>query len=381
MMTSRERILTVLNGGIPDRVPVAPFIQQEFMADYFKRSDTDRLIDASICADELGFDLITKQNINTKPYFLKKNFPNWEINEKNVIEGDNYFKITTITTPKKTFKQVEGVPYKVDILEGIHYVTREFMINNAEEFEIFMEYVPKQDDDHKAGIIKNGKFAHKYIEQRGINAPWSCGGVFNLAATFIDTQNMLMDAICDPEYYHAYMSFFSDVLAKDAACFAESEYDVVGMQGNMANGSMMGENHFREYILPYEKKAYDVLKQANKPVLYHNCGNATNLFPCYKDMGISIYETLAPPPIADTDMKMAKKFFSDTDIVLCGTFDQVEFLKKGTPDAIYKRAAEIMEVGKPNGKYIFAASDYIEQNTPLENFKAMLAGALSAAKY
>ncbi len=97
-MTSRERILAVLKGQIPDRVPIAPFIQQEFMADYFKRSDTDRLIDACICADELGFDLITKQNSNTKPYFLKKSFPNWEINEKKVVENGNYLKITTITT-------------------------------------------------------------------------------------------------------------------------------------------------------------------------------------------------------------------------------------------------------------------------------------------
>ncbi|MDD2462038.1 MAG: hypothetical protein PHT98_13260 [Kiritimatiellae bacterium] len=31
-MTARERILTVLNGGIPDRVPVVPFIQEELLA-------------------------------------------------------------------------------------------------------------------------------------------------------------------------------------------------------------------------------------------------------------------------------------------------------------------------------------------------------------
>ena len=31
-MTSRERILTVLRGGIPDRVPVTPFIQEEYLA-------------------------------------------------------------------------------------------------------------------------------------------------------------------------------------------------------------------------------------------------------------------------------------------------------------------------------------------------------------
>lgn len=30
-MTSRERLLCVLNGGIPDKVPVSPFIQEEYL--------------------------------------------------------------------------------------------------------------------------------------------------------------------------------------------------------------------------------------------------------------------------------------------------------------------------------------------------------------
>ncbi len=380
-MTSRERLLTVLNGGIPDRVPIAPFIQQEVMADYFKRADTDRLKDASIMAKELGFDLISKNNIHTKPFFLKKSFPNWEVEEKHEIEDGNYFKITTIKTPEKTFKQVEGVPYKKDILEGIHYVTREFMIKNADDFEIFRKYIPKQDDEHRKEIIEKGRFALDYIGQLGINAPWSCGGVFNLVCTFIDVQDLLMDALCDPAYYKEYMSFFADISRQDSECYAESDYDVVGLQGNMANGAMMGAEHFKEFVLPYEKRAIEPLREVNKPVLYHNCGIALNLLPCYKELGIKIYETLAPPPVGDTDLKEAKELFKDTDIVLCGTFDQVEFLKKGKPSDIFAKAAEIVEIGKVGGKYIFAASDYIEQNTPLENVKAMLAGALSTAKY
>ena len=43
-MTSRERLLCVLNGGIPDKVPVSPFIQEEYLSYYF--INTDRLFDA-----------------------------------------------------------------------------------------------------------------------------------------------------------------------------------------------------------------------------------------------------------------------------------------------------------------------------------------------
>ena len=177
-MTSRERLLAVINGKMPDRAPIAPFIQQEFMADYLKRSDTDRLIDACICADELGFDLMTRQNCHTKPYFMKKSYKNWEVEESTVIENDNCFRITTIKTPEKIFKQVDGGPYKEDILAGIHFVTTEFMIENKSDFEIFTKYVPKMDDEHRQDIIVKGVFAKQHIGERGITVPWGCGGVF-----------------------------------------------------------------------------------------------------------------------------------------------------------------------------------------------------------
>ena len=32
MMTSRERLLTVLSGNIPDRVPAGFFIQEEYLS-------------------------------------------------------------------------------------------------------------------------------------------------------------------------------------------------------------------------------------------------------------------------------------------------------------------------------------------------------------
>ncbi len=380
-MTSRERLLTVINGEIPDRVPVAPFIQQEFMSEYLKKGGTDRLIDACTCADELGFDLMTRQNVNSKPYFIRKSFPNWEVNESKEIKNGNHYKITTIKTPMKTLEMIEGAPYKKDILEGIHYLTTKFMIESEEDFEIFAKYLPKDDGGHKREIIENGKYAREYIGERGLNSPWSCGGVFNLACTFMNIQEMLMDAICDEEYYCEYMDFFTNLMMYDAECYIESEYDIVGMQGNMANGGLMKEDHFRSHVMPYEKKICSFLKDNGKPVLYHNCGRAMSLLPCYTDMGLTVYETLAAAPEGDTDLLEAKKLFEGTGVTLMGTFDQVNFLKQATPDEVYRRAAEIMSIGKKGGRYIFAASDYIEVGTPIDNFMAFIEGAVSESAY
>ena len=142
----------------------------------------------------------------------------------------------------------------------------------------------------------------------------------------------------------------------------------------------MGSDYFSEHVMPYERRALDVIIASGKPTIYHNCGNAKSLYPCYKELGITVWETVSPPPQGDNDLGEAKEYFGDS-LILSGNFDQVGFLKTGTPEDIERAAAELMTIGKRGGHYIFSASDYLEVGTPLENVKAMLRGARSEAGY
>ena len=98
-MTSRERLLCVLNGGIPDKVPVSPFIQEEYLSYYFNKKNTDRLFDAVALRKELDFDLVTRQYVNEIPYFLQRSFSNWEVERKLEIINGNYIRTMTVKTP------------------------------------------------------------------------------------------------------------------------------------------------------------------------------------------------------------------------------------------------------------------------------------------
>ncbi|MDY3918562.1 MAG: uroporphyrinogen decarboxylase family protein [Candidatus Limivivens sp.] len=379
-MTSRERLLCVLNGGIPDQVPVSPFIQEEYLSYYYNKKNTDRLYDAVALRKELDFDLVTRQYVNEIPYFLQRSFPNWEVERKVEVIKGNYIRTMTVKTPERTLKQVEGAPYNEKILSGIHFSTMEYLIKDSDDFEVFKKYCPrreKQDIDH---ILESGRAARKEIGDLGVSCPWAMGGVYNLASTYMNVQEMLVEALTDEDYYADYMSFFADLVATDHEIFVESEFDCVGMQGNIANGGMVGSDYFEEHILPYERKAIDVLRAGNKPIIYHNCGKAVSLYPAYKKLGITVWETISEAPQGDNKLEEAKKFFGD-ELILFGNFDQVHFLKEATPEEIEKAAYERMLIGKEGGHYIFACSDYLEIGTPLENVKAMLRGARAASKY
>ncbi|OUP83263.1 hypothetical protein B5F07_11330 [Lachnoclostridium sp. An169] len=379
-MTPRERLLCVLRGEIPDRVPVSPFVQEEYLSWYFDRKNTSRLYDAVQLAKELDFDLITRQYINPIPYFLKKDAEGWRVTITEGKEGNNYVRRTTIVTPERTLQQVEAAEYNEKILSGIHFSTTEYLLKEQEDFEAFRKYCPKHSSEDEEFILSQGVIAKEEVGDLGITCPWAIGGVYNLVATYMDVQDMLCDALADEEYYEEYMNYFTDMVAEENEIYARSVFDAVGIQGNIANGAIMGADYFDQYVLPYERRALDVLIRAGKPTIYHNCGNAKVLYPEYKKLGITVWETVSPKPQGDNVLEEAKDYFG-TDLILSGNFDQVHFLKEASPEEIEKCAYEQMMVGKKGGHYIFACSDYLETGTPLENVKALLRGAKAAAEY
>lgn len=87
-----------------------------------------------------------------------------------------------------------------------------------------------------------------------------------------------------------------------------------------------------------------------------------------------MWETVAPPPQGDNDLKAAKELIGDY-ITLAGNLDQVNFLKKASLTEIEDEVTRIIHIGKPKGRYIFAASDFLEKGTPLENVKKVIAVA------
>ena len=379
-MNSRERLLCVLEGGTPDMVPVSPFIQEEYLSYYFNKKNTDRLFDAVALRKELDFDLVTRQYVNEIPYFLQRSFTNWEVENKVEVVNGNYIRTIKVKTPAKELLQVEGAPYNEKILNGIHFSTMEYLIKDQDDFEVFKKYCPRREKQDVEHILKSGEIAKKEIGDLGISCPWAMGGVYNLASTYINVQDMMVDALSEEDYYEDYMNFFADLVVSDHEIFVESQFDCVGMQGNIANGGMMGPDYFEEYVLPYERKAVDVLRQGKKPVIYHNCGKARVLYPAYKKLGITVWETLSEEPQGDNILAEAKEYFKD-DLILFGNFDQVHFLKEASPKEVEKRAYDLMMTGKKGGHYIFACSDYLEIGTPLENVKALLRGARAASRY
>lgn len=380
-MTPRDRLLLTLRGGIADRVPVAPFVQEEYLAFYYpQKARLDRVVDAVELANELDFDLMAKHRALETPRFLQHSYPNWELRRTETRDADMIRRRLEIVTPARTLVQEEAGPESGAATSGVRFMVTRHLLQDADDIAAFLEYLPPLNAADRREMHDIAAMWSGIIGDRGVLAPWGFAGVFNFCCDLCGMENFYTLPYEDEERYRALMDGISAAQAAAATALADTAVDCIGMQGHMAGGATTSPDYFAEFVLPYERRVVEAIRAAGKFSIYHNCGFARNLYANYRDVGMTVWETVSEPPRGDNRLAEAKAVLGDK-ICLLGNLDQVDFLKRATPQEVAARAREIVATGKPGGRFIFSTSDYLEKNTPRENVVAMLAAAKEAGRY
>lgn len=380
-MNGRERIMLVLKGELPDRVPVSPFVQEEFLYYFYPGKKSDRVKSAVECAEYFGFDIMTRsKEFEVVPYFMQKSFPNWELTVNTSQKENIIYKTYEIKTPLKTLRQVEAAPDTGTGGVGVSYSTMEYMIKDDSDLEAFIKYVPDIDAETVNHMKEYCSWSKEVIGDKGISVPWIWGGVYNKAAWLRNIEELMMDTYDNLDFYKTFMGKMADLQVQASSALALANGDAIGIQGNIANSGMMSKAFFDEHVLPYEKKVVDAIHQAGSFTVYHNCGKAAKFQTSYVDMGLTAWETVAEAPQGDNTLEAAKKNVGDK-LTLIGNLDQINFLKTATVKEIEDKVEQIVNIGKPGGRYIFACSDFLEKNTPEENIHAAIRAAIHFGKY
>ncbi|MBI5684324.1 MAG: hypothetical protein HZC54_04530 [Verrucomicrobia bacterium] len=380
-MTPRERLLTTLRGEIADRVPVAPFVQEEYLSFYYpQKAKLDRVIDATELANELNFDLMAKHRALEAPHFFRRSHLNWEL-RRSETRGDGMIRRKLeIVTPTRTLAQEETGPDSGAATTGVRFHVTRTLLQDADDTEAFLKWLPALDNEDRRFMRETTDGWRRVIGDRGVLAPWGFAGVFNFCADLCGMDNFYMAPYMDEAAYRALMGGVADAMCAYSAALGETAIDCVGIQGHMAGGSTTGPDFFRQFVQPYEKRMIDAIHAAGKFSVYHNCGCAKILYGNYRELGMTVWETVSEPPRGDNKLADAKAALGDR-ICLLGNLDHVDFLKRATPQEVDAVTRAIVRVGKPGGRYIFSTSDYLEKGTPRENVVAMIAAAKDEGRY
>lgn len=126
---------------------------------------------------------------------------------------------------------------------------------------------------------------------------------------------------------------------------------------------------YRRFVLPRLTKFFAAMRKADFPAAVHQCGNTVAVLPEMVASGAHILE-LDPK----TDMATAKAATRGKAAVL-GMVDPANVVHLGTPELVELKTREAIDVMAPDGGFIVGPGCALVPETPVENVQALIATA------
>jgi len=133
-------------------------------------------------------------------------------------------------------------------------------------------------------------------------------------------------------------------------------------------GLLMGAKHWRRYLKPRLRTMYEACRKMGRVVSIHSCGNITELIPDLIEMGVEIIDPIQPEVM---DLRYIKKEYGK-DVVLFGGVGAQSTMPLGTPRQVVEEAEHLLSFMTTGGRYILGSSGAIPTDTPVENMAALI---------
>ena len=389
-LTSRQRLLRTLRGEPVDRVPIAPFLYYNAVYEMFRYKpkietfwnppDFDVIAKFVEYCDHFGFDVLhtlgsvwdfgAMGSLNDRSVVVSAE--NWDVTIADEKKPDELRRTVTIRTPGGTLRCADS--YQRSSTYLVVTAPVEHLIKTPKDFELVRKYAPPG-DDMDCSLIRR---ARKAVGDRGL-VDANTAGVFAMTSLFHKLDDLYMAPMVDEGFYRAMMEYFLERTVRRDRKMVEAGADVIEVAGHLV-GSMAGPHFAKTYVMEYEQRLVRAIRAMGAPVIFHNCGDAAKVMHLYNDLEISCWGYLTPPPMADVDLDEALRVMRP-DMALRGNVDQVEFMRKASPQEVKERVKDLLFKVKPRGNWILSTTDFFFDGTPYENIEAFARAGLEYGVY
>jgi uroporphyrinogen decarboxylase len=350
-MNGRERVLTALSVGIPDRVPHLELAYNESSIiriarcftedvpepDYIQRMDLGsraRLFEAALLViEELDVDGMTMRV-----------FPEHEVIDEEHVRDD--WGVTFQLSPLGEAVVVGGPVRDESDLKGYK--------------------VPKVKESDLAALSYcaqrfKGKRANVLSLQDPFRRSWNVlGGM----------EYLLMAYGTNPALVKQIGRIVTDYTLDAVALGAELGADVISMDGDLAHETnmIMSPRHFREFIKPYYFEIVELAHAKGLKIFKHTDGDHWKIMEDLIEVGFDGIHPIQPQSL---DLAEVKKEIGDR-ICLLGNIDCRETLVSKSTREVEEEVIQAIETAAPGGGYILSSSNTIHPGVRAENYIAMV---------
>ena len=189
-------------------------------------------------------------------------------------------------------------------------------------------------------------------------------GPFSLAAVLRGTQDFLVDLSTENEGdLRDFLGFCTEVVIAYGKAMIDT--GVHGIQFGDATASLVSPDAYRAFVLPYQERAVDALKDRDCDLWIHICGKTDHLLHFLRGMPIQGFEV-----DAKVDMGRARELLGDR-IALKGNLDTTFLLQADAPQ-VARACRRILEDSRVKTGLILSPGCGVPRMTPLENLRAMV---------
>lgn len=338
-MTSYERLRTVLDGGVPDRVP--------YYEDYW-RTTVERWKGEGM------------PDVSPHEYFGT---------EMTRLAGDYTlrFPVTEIeqTDRYRIYTDENGAKRK-DLLAADGWTPgwMDFTVRNREDWaktKPRAAYAPDRIGAHIKDAHDCGRKAEKLLVYSGhacFHPTWQKVGMEQLMVWMIEDPELVHDLF---ETHTTLMidllkGMLSQGVTFDAAWF----HDDLGYR----NAPLISPAMYRELVFPHHKRLCDAMAEEGLKTIFHSDGNVEPLIPDFLEAGFVALNPLETK--AGLDVRILKPKYGDR-LVLFGGIDVRELAKD--LEAIEAEVKAKLEAGMPGGGYIWHSDHSVPNDVSFENYE------------
>ena len=354
-MNSKERVLTALNMGQPDRVPIVELYINESSIVNLAKLLVPETVEVEAGRDKFGsesFEILDLYCLVVEELGLDATCSNFSIGIETISDDRCKDKLGTVYYLSGHGEPVpiEGPIKTKSDLEGFDMVSK----LEIEDFAGVKHVIDKTGKDMSHFVAVTDPFKVSWRRRGGM-------------------QNLLVDYLTDPELVHglARIATDFDMAAIDMAISVGA--DVIIVPGDLAGEytTLISPKHYREYVKPYHKKIVDHAHRRGVKIVKHSDGNIWPILDDFLEVGFDGIHPIQPQCM---DIAEVKEYLTGKACVL-GNIDCRDLLPFGTEEEVEETVRETIEKAAPGGGYIISSSNSIHPGCKPENYIAMVKAA------
>ena len=327
-MTSKQRIISVLNKQEPDKIPTFEWIINPDIIEKMtgQRSEIEFIKQSDIDGIAVGTNM-QREIVDDKHYIDE-----WGI--KRVSYGEYPTPVGITIRDKNDLKKLmipdPDADYRFDKIKS----------------------VMNEIGDEKAIIIR-------------------LRDVFSQPRDLMGFEGLLLSFYTQPELIHELMEISVDYNSKlaERAMKLGGEIIVVGDDIADNSGLLLSPDMFREHILPYFKKLIHNFKSLGFYVIKHSDGNIMDVLEDLIDTGIDCIDPI--DPLGGMDIAYIKIKYGNR-ICIKGNVDCVSTLVDKSPDDVRNETKNCILKASIGGGHIISSSNSIHAGINPANYKVFL---------